>query len=135
MSPKPNPSPKAVTIATLAILALLVALAWIDAASAQGDAPRTATITFRRPVQYVDGTPISPDTEITYRLYQGARGAEKQRVAEFSGTSTTVNSGLKPGETCWQVSAVANGVESELSNEGCKTFPLPAAEPVIITVT
>lgn len=96
---------------------------------------RTATITFSRPTQYVDGTPISPDTEITYRLYQGARGAEKQRVAEFTGTSTSVNSGLKPGETCWQVSAVANGIESERSNEGCKTFPWPATEAVTITIT
>jgi hypothetical protein len=96
---------------------------------------RTATISFTKPVQYVDGTAIAASTVVTYNVYQGAKGATKTKVATITGTATTINTGLQPGETCWQVTAVANGVESALSNEGCKTFAWPATEAVTITVT
>jgi hypothetical protein len=96
---------------------------------------RSAVITFTAPTKYSDGTSIAAGTVLTYNLFQGARGdANKPKVATFSGTSTSVNSGLQPGETCWQVSVVANGVESALSNEACKSFAFPATEAVTITV-
>lgn len=100
----------------------------------QAQEPRVATITFTPPTKYVDGTDIAPGTVITYKLYQGSRGSEKTHVADIDGSPVIVDTGLKPGETCWQVSSVANGVESDLSNEACKTFPWPATEPVVITV-
>lgn len=97
---------------------------------------RTATITFSKPTQYEDGTPIAAGTTVTYKVYQGARGStSKTQVATITATATTINTGLQPGETCWQVSAVANGVESALSNEACKMFAYPATEAVTITVT
>lgn len=96
---------------------------------------RTAMITFTRPTQYTDGTAIAEGTEVTYHVYQGARGTDKPRVATITATATTINTGLQPGETCWQVTAIANGVESAMSNEACKTFEWPATEAVIITVT
>lgn len=95
---------------------------------------RTATITFARPTQYTDGSPIPAGVAITYRLYQGAKGGTKTLAGTITGTTATVNSGLAPGETCWEVTAVANGVESARSNEGCKTFAYPATQAVTITV-
>lgn len=113
------------------LIAMLIGL-HVSLAAAQ---TRTATITFTRPTKYVDGTDIAAGTTVTYNVYQGAKGATKTKVATISATATTINTGLQPGETCWQVTAVANGVESAMSNEACKTFPWPATEPVTITVT
>lgn len=115
-------------------IALALIASSVVASLALSQEPRTATVTFQRPTQYTDGSAISQGTDVAYRVYQGARGTEKQRVAEITGTTATINSGLQPGETCWQVSAVANGVESALSNEGCKSFAWPATEAVTITV-
>lgn len=103
---------------------------------AMAQTPRTATITFTRPTQYTDGSALGSAITVTYNVYQGAKGStSKPKVATITSTATTVSSGLQPGETCWQISAVANGVESALSNEGCKTFAFPAPETVTITVT
>src|SRR5690606_22591527 len=116
-------------------MTLLGALMLIGACRVvQAQEPRIATITFHAPTKYVDGTDIAPCTVITYKLYQGSRGSEKARVADLDAAPVIVDTGLKPGETGWQVSAVANGVESDVSNEACKTFPWPATEPVVITV-
>jgi hypothetical protein len=106
------------------------------AKTADAQTPRAAVITFTKPTEYTDGTPIAASTTLTYNVYQGAKGStSKAKVATITATATTINSGLLPGETCWQVSVVANGVESALSNEACKTFAWPAAETVTITVT
>lgn len=121
-------------IGLIALLAVMGIALWLGVAHAQ--TARSATITFTRPTQYTDGTTIPTGTAITYNVYQGARGSTtKTRVGTITATATTINSGLQPGETCWQVATVANGVESTLSNEGCKTFPWPATESVTITVT
>jgi len=133
MSDVPSGSGRWLVVYLLAMIAILAVSCVFTIANAQ--TARTATITFTRPTKYVDGTDIAAGTSVTYRLYQGARGAQKVQVTEFTGTATQVNYGLQPGETCWQVSAIANGKESELSNEGCKTFAWPATEPVTITVT
>ena len=101
----------------------------------QAQEPRIATITFHAPTKYTDGTPIEPGTEISYRLYQGEQGEDKQHVATISTTSTTVQTGLQPGKTyCWEVTAVINEQESARSNEGCKTFDHLVPEAVTITV-
>lgn len=97
--------------------------------------PRTAVISFTRPAQYVDGSAVSTSTALSYKVFQGAKGSStKALVGTITATDTTITSGLQPGETCWQVSVVANGVESALSTEACKTFPFPATEAVTITV-
>lgn len=102
---------------------------------AQAQEPRIATITFHAPTKYTDGTPIEPGTEISYRLYQGEQGEDKQHVATLSTTATTVQTGLQPGKTyCWEVTAVINEQESARSNEGCKTFDHLVPEAVTITV-
>lgn len=103
--------------------------------TAQAQTPRTAVISYVRPLKYVDGTDVLAATVLSYNVYQGAKGTTKPKVATITGTSTTINTGLQPGETCWQISTVANGVESALSNESCKTFTFPATEAVTITVT
>lgn len=113
---------------------LFAAICILTSASALAQEPRTATITFAKPTKYTDGTDIPAGTVITYKLFQGAKGAVKPQVATIDGSPVTVNTGLQPGETCWQVTAVANGQESDLSNEGCKTFAFPATEAVVITV-
>ena len=118
----------------LALLIAMSAVFWAKHAFAQ--TPRTATITFTRPTTYTDGTPIAAATTVTYGVYQGAKGStSKPKVATITSTATTISTGLQPGETCWQVSAIANGVESALSNEACKNFAFPAPDVVTITVT
>jgi hypothetical protein len=112
--------------------ALVLLLTFACVASAQ--TPRTAVISFTRPTQYVDGSPVATSTALSYRVLQGPKGGAKTAVATITGTSTTVTSGLQPGETCWQIVVVANGVDSAPSNEACKTFAFPAAEAVTITV-
>lgn len=98
--------------------------------------PRTATITFTAPTEYTDGAAITSGTAISYRVFQGTKGStSKTLVGTITSTSTTINSGLQPGETCWQVKTVINGVESVASNEACKTFAFPTPNTVVITVT
>lgn len=114
----------------------LILLASILPFAAESQEPRTATISFTKPVLYIDGSAIAAGTTVTYNVYQGVKGStNKPKVATITGTATTINTGLQPGETCWQVTAVANGVESAMSNEACKTFAWPAIEAVTITVT
>lgn len=121
-----------VLLALLAIMAISLAL---GIANAQTAPARTAEVTFARPAKYTDGTTLPTTVAVTYNLYQGARGSTtKPKVGTISTTGTTISSGLLPGETCWQVSTVANGIESALSNEACKTFPWPATEVITITV-
>jgi hypothetical protein len=127
-------SARGVLIYLVLMVVILIGSLWYAIANAQ--TARTATITFTRPTHYVDGTPIPAGTVLTYKVLQGARGStNKPQVATITATATTINSGLQPGETCWQLITVANGVDSAVSNEGCKTFAWPATEPVTITVT
>jgi hypothetical protein len=97
--------------------------------------PRTATITFARPTQYVDGSALGSSVAVSYKVFQGAKGStSKALVGTITSTSASITSGIPPGETCWQVSVVASGGESALSNEACKTFAFPSPETVTITV-
>lgn len=114
------------------LVVLVVSCCW-TVANAQ--TPRTASISFVRPTHYVDGTVVAEGTVLTYNVYQGPRGANKPQVATITATTTTISTGLQPGETCWQVTVIANGKESAPSNEACKTFEWAATETVTITVT
>jgi hypothetical protein len=114
--------------------ALILTLS-VLATAAYAQTARQAVISFAAPTKYTDGSSIPASVAISYNVYQGAKGAVKPKVATITATSTTINTGLAAGETCWQVSSVANGVESALSNEACKSFPFPATDPVTITVT
>lgn len=119
----------------LGVLCVL-ALAAIFTVPAFAQTTRTATITFTRPATYTDGSTIPTGTAISYEVLQGAKGSTtKPIVATITNVSTTISTGLQPGETCWQVVAVINGVKSAVSNEACKTFPFPIPEAVTITVT
>ena len=123
-------------VGAITILAAAVLLSFGMVVAHAQTVSRTATITFSKPTQYTDGTTIASGTVVTYNVYQGAKGStSKPKVATITSTATTISAGLQPGETCWQVTAVANGVESAMSNEGCKTFPYPATETITITVT
>lgn len=94
----------------------------------------TATITFSAPTTYADGSAIPTGVALTYNLYQGAKGATKPKVGSVS-SPATITTGLLAGQSyCWQVSAVANGIEGALSDEGCKTFPFSAPGKITITV-
>lgn len=112
----------------------LAAILLMFAAVAQAQTPRQAVISFSAPTKYVDGSSIAAGTALSYRVFQGAKGATKVLVGTITATTETITSGLQPGETCWQVSVVANGVESAQSEEACKSFPWPATETVTITV-
>lgn len=61
----------------------------------------------------------------TFDVYQAEQGQPKVKtLSGLSGLTTTVGTGLVTGKTyCWQIKAVVAGVESDLSNEACKTFP------------
>jgi hypothetical protein len=114
---------------------LILAALLLAAFPALAQTARTATISFARPTAYVDGTSLGSSVAVSYRVYQGVKGStSKSLVGTVTSTSTSVTSGIPPGETCWQVGVVANGVESALSNEACKTFAFPSPETVIITV-
>jgi hypothetical protein len=118
----------------IALVLIALCLCVIVAAPVQAQEVRSAVIAFERPTHYVDDLPIPASAVLTYAVYQGARGGTKTRVGTITSTGTTITSGLLPGETCWQVTATANGVESARSNEACKTFAFPATQTVTITV-
>lgn len=106
---------------TLAALALLAFIGMQYMAYAQ--TPRTASLTWGATTKDVEGNTI---TGVTYKVYQGPKGAQKVEVRTGLTSTTAAITGLPPGETCFQVSAIAAGGESALSNEGCKSFALPA---------
>lgn len=120
----------------IAIAAAALALCAASAYAAEAPA-RVATLSFDRPTHYEDNTPIpASGVAVSYNVYQGAKGsATKAKVATITETGVTINTGLAPGETCWEVTAVANGKESARSNEGCKVFEFSPPRAITITVT
>lgn len=105
-------------IAAVALLAF-VGLEYM----AYAQTPRTATLNWGATTKDVEGNTI---TGVTYKVYQGPKGSQKVEVRTgLTATSIAITS-LPPGETCFQVSANAAGGEGALSNEGCKSFAIPA---------
>lgn len=128
--------PWSVRIACVLMVAAVLASILLSVSALAQAATRTAVITFPRPTTYVDGSALLPATVVTYNVYQGTKGnLAKPKVGTITTTSTTISTGLVPGETCWQITAIANGIESALSNEACKTFPFISPDTVVITVT
>lgn len=95
-------------------------------------AANTATIAFGAVTQYTDDTTIA--TAVTYNVYQGAKGSTtKAKVGTITALTTTISVGLQTGqEYCFEVTAVAGGVEGAKSNEACKKF---VGTPGIVTIT
>lgn len=94
--------------------------------------PTTATLTFNAPTTNVDGTAIA--TPLTYNLYQSVTSTAETKVASaLKGSPIAVTTGLAAKTTFyWKVSVTdANGVESALSAEVCKTFPASPPGTVI----
>lgn len=127
--------------AVLAALACLPALGQtapvLCVAGSVGKAP-VATISFTAPTISVDGvTPLA--LPLTYNLYQSETSATEVKVASaLAGLTIPVTTGLLAKQTFyWKVSVTdANGLESALSAEVCKTFPGVAPGTVInITVS
>ncbi|HEY4355636.1 MAG TPA: hypothetical protein VGN16_07820 [Acidobacteriaceae bacterium] len=119
------------------LVAVILALSVLAFAASRADAaapPNTATITFSAVTTYTDGTAIAGP--VTYNVYQGAKGSTaKVKVGTITTINTSVSSGLLTGqEYCFEVTAVAGGVEGDHSNEGCKKF-IGTPGTVVITVT
>lgn len=100
-----------------------------------GVAP-SATITFTVPTTNTDGTPVVGP--LTYNVYQSTTsGAETKAASALKGSPVTVTTGLTPKSTVYFKISVtdANGNESALSNEVCKTFPASVPGSVTITIS
>ena len=123
------------TLWRLGAYLLIASMAVFMVSVSQAQAAPQAVISFNKPTKYTDGTTIAANAVITYELFQGLKGAAKAKVSTITTTTATVTSGLVAGnEYCWQVTAIINAVTSALSNEGCKAFPFPTPEAVVITV-
>ena len=136
----------------LAAFSLFLALSVVNAAHAQaatcalgqsGVAP-SATITFTPPTLNTDGTPVA--APLTYNLYVSlTSGAEVKAVSGLKGSPIAVSAAtlgssgaaITANATAYfKVSVTdANGKESALSNEGCKTFPASVPGTVTITIS
>lgn len=109
------------------ILIALAALTAFVVSTAQAQTTRTATISFTKPTKYTDGTDIAASTVLTYNVYQGAKGSTtKPKVGTITGTTTTINSGLQPGETCWQVTAVCQWRRGSAVERGLQVLRIPS---------
>jgi len=66
---------------------------------------------------------------VTYRTYVGKDGLAKTVLFDNLTALSAKHSGLTPGVYCYQVTALHAGLESDRSNEACKTilFSKPAA--------
>lgn len=123
------------------VLLALFALPAVHAANAQctngtAGASPTASISFTPPTLNTDGTAVA--TPLTYNLYQSTTaGAETKVASALKGSPISVTTGLTPNSTVYFKISVtdANGKESALSNEGCKTFPASVPGTVTITVS
>lgn len=102
---------------------------------ASGVAP-TASIAFVAPTTNTDGTTVVGP--LTYNVYQSTTsGAETKAASALKGSPITVTTGLTPKTTVYFKISVtdANGNESALSNEVCKTFPASVPGSVTITIS
>lgn len=101
-------------------------------------APPTATITFPAVTQDTDNNALVG--AVTYNVYQALKGSPTVKVGTITTTNTTVTAGLQSGlEYCWQITAVAQGVEGAKGAidpvKSCKKFDPGTPGIVTITVT
>ena len=131
-------------LAAAGLLLLLVigalAMLFVTYKAVAQSQPRTATITFTAPTTRTDGTNITG--ALSYELYQGLKGAAKVKVSTFTGSATTVSTGLVGGsEYCWAIVALeaGNSTPSAMSTDSptglnCKKFDQSGPNTVTITV-
>jgi hypothetical protein len=97
--------------------------------AAVAQTPSSAVLTWVAPSNAASLTP-----PITYNVYQTAQGATSggTQIASSVTALTYTASGFTAGSTvCFNVTAVAAGVESAYSNQACKTFPVVPNAPVL----
>lgn len=116
-------TPIAIAIFVITCFALL-----IQVAQAQ---TRLAVLTWTAVTTDTDGNAL---TGVTYSVYQGPKTTGKQKVATLLTSLTYTAVALPVGETCWRVSATANGIEGAASAEVCKTFSPSAPGVPLLTV-
>lgn len=118
-----------------ALIAYAVMVAFDDVANAA--TPPQANVSWNAPTTYVDGSPITSTSPITYQLYIGSSGKEAKFGAPISNSTSMTVSSLPVSGTQWcaQVSAIVAGVESALSTEACTVVPFPTPNsPIVITI-
>lgn len=118
-------------------LALLLCLALPQSASAAAPstvntpqittdgAARTATLSWTSPTLYTDGTPITEP--LAYNVYEGLCSlTDLPKVLGPITALTVVRTNQPVGAVCYQITAqTPDGGESDRTNRGSKTFPLP----------
>ena len=109
---------------------LIALLAFAPLAALAG----TANLAWTAPTLNTDGTAIT--APLSYKVYGGVQGSAKAVLATVSALAYTHSTAPNGVTYCYQVSAVAGGVESALSAEGCKVMP-PAVPnpPTNLTIT
>jgi hypothetical protein len=96
--------------------------------------PATYTVTWSAPTQYTDNSTIAG--AITYQLYVGASGQEVKYKTPVTAPPYVLVPTPAPGQTCVQVTATVNAVESARSTEVCATVVSPAPKsPTSVTAT
>lgn len=120
------------------VVAMLLLAVFIFGISRAEAAPPTATITFPAVTQDTDNAPLVGP--VTYNVYQALKGSPTVKVGTITTTNTTVTAGLQGGlEYCWQVTAIAQGIEGAKSIidpvKSCKKFDPGTPGIVVITVT
>lgn len=94
-------------------------------------AANTATLTWGAVTTNTDGSAISGT--VTYNVYQtpcGSTSGGTQLANGITALIYTVSAGLTDGTTvCFNVTAVAGGIESAYSAQGSKTFPAGVPNP------
>lgn len=91
-----------------------------------------AQLTWVQVTTYDDFKPIIEP--VTYRVYAGKKGEIKGAVATVS-TTSILRTNIPAGEWCWQVAAIANGIEGARSAEVCKVIGTVPASKIPATVT
>jgi len=116
-------------------LSVILAIVGIVDMIAMAATPQTYTITWTASSQNIDNSPIVG--AITYQLYVGPAGQEMKWGNPVTAPPYILSPTPAPGETCVQVTATVNKVESARSLEACATVAPPTPKspsPVIVSV-
>lgn len=89
--------------------------------------PPSYTVTWGVPTQNTDSTTIVG--AITYQLYVGPSGQEVKYKTPVTAPPYVLVPTPAAGQTCVQVTATVNGVESALSPEVCAVVPVAKPNP------
>ena len=108
-------------------------LALLASAAAFAAAPQI-TVSWTAPTANTDGTAITG--AITYQLYVGTSGKEAKFGNPVTSPPYIITPTPAPGsQVCVQVTAIANGVESDRTPEACTVVPFPVpGSPTVVTI-